>query len=327
MKALSSISDFYGKLMNEFSHTIIGYEEEIRLTLAGLLAKGHILLEGVPGIAKTTIAKALAKGLNLKEKKGFQRVQCTPDLMPADVVGTLIYDPKKMHFRPHFGPVFTNFLLVDEINRAVPRTQSALLQAMQEKEVTIGSTTHLLKEPFFVIATQNPIEQEGTYPLPEAQLDRFIMKVKMGYPETFEDEIQILDLHETRLTEPVEEFETIINDPLRMCDMQLVVAEKVAVPPLIKRYITEIIRYTRVREEVSWGSSPRAGIFLMKSAKAYAALSSRNVVQLEDVDNVSYAVLNHRIILRAEKIIEGVQSEDVIRGVLEIARKTVTKTV
>jgi MoxR-like ATPase len=327
MKALSSISDFYGKLMNEFSHTIIGYEEEIRLTLAGLLAKGHILLEGVPGIAKTTMAKALAKGLNLKEKKGFQRVQCTPDLMPADVVGTLIYDPKTMHFRPHFGPVFTNFLLVDEINRAVPRTQSALLQAMQEKEVTIGSTTHLLKEPFFVIATQNPIEQEGTYPLPEAQLDRFIMKVKMGYPETFEDEIQILDLHETRLTEPVEEFETIINDPLRMCDMQLVVAEKVAVPPLIKRYITEIIRYTRVREEVSWGSSPRAGIFLMKSAKAYAALSSRNVVQLEDVDNVSYAVLNHRIILRAEKIIEGVQSEDVIRGVLEIARKTVTKTV
>ena len=327
MKTLSAISDFYDKLMNEFSHTIIGYEKEIRLTLAGLLAKGHILLEGVPGIAKTTIAKALAKALNLKEEKGFQRVQCTPDLMPADVVGTLIYDPKTMHFRPHFGPVFTNFLLVDEINRAVPRTQSALLQAMQEKEVTIGGTTHSLKEPFFVIATQNPIEQEGTYPLPEAQLDRFIMKVKMGYPETFEDEINILDLHEMRLTEPVEEFETIIDDPLQMCDMQLIVAEKVAVPPLIKRYIAEIIRYTRVREEVSWGSSPRAGIFLMKSAKAYAALSSRNVVQLEDVDNMAYAVLNHRIILKAEKMIEGVQPEDVIRDVLEIARKTVTKTV
>ena len=327
MKALSVISDFYSKLMNEFHHTVIGYEQEIGLTLAGLLAKGHILLEGVPGIAKTTIAKALAKALNLREEKGFQRIQCTPDLMPADVVGTLIYDPKKMHFRPHFGPVFTNFLLVDEINRAVPRTQSALLQAMQEKEVTIGGTTHTLGEPFFVIATQNPIEQEGTYPLPEAQLDRFIMKVKMGYPETFEDEIKVLDLHEMRSTEPVEDFATIINDPLHLCDMQLIVAEKVAVPPLIKRYVAEIIRYTRVREEVSWGSSPRAGIFLMKSAKAYATLSSRNIVQLEDVDNVAYAVLNHRIILKAEKIIEGVQTEDVIRDVLEIARKTVTKTV
>ncbi|MFQ5621641.1 MAG: AAA family ATPase, partial [Candidatus Nanoarchaeia archaeon] len=291
MKALLVISDFHDKLMNEFHNTIIGYKEEIRLTLAGLLAKGHILLEGVPGIAKTTIAKALAKALNLREEKGFKRVQCTPDLMPADVVGTLIYDPKAMNFRPHFGPVFTNFLLVDEINRAVPRTQSALLQAMQEKEVTIGGTTYTLDEPFFVIATQNPIEQEGTYPLPEAQLDRFIMKVKMGYPETFEDEIKVLDLHEMRLTEPVEEFETILDDPLQICDMQLIVAEKVAVPPLIKRYIAEIIRYTRVREEVSWGSSPRAGIFLMKSAKAYATLSGRNIVQLEDVDNVAYAVL------------------------------------
>ena len=327
MKDLVAINDFYDKIMNEFNHTIIGYEREIRLVLVGLLAKGHILIEGVPGIAKTTIAKALAKALNLREEKGFQRVQCTPDLMPADVVGTLIYDPKTKHFRPYFGPVFTNFLLVDEINRAVPRTQSALLQAMQEREVTIGGTTHMLNEPFFVIATQNPIEQEGTYPLPEAQLDRFIMKVKMGYPETFEDEINVLDLHEMKLTEPVEEFKTIMDNPLLICDMQLIIAEKVAVPPLIKRYIAEIIRYTRVREEVSWGSSPRAGIFLMKSAKGYAALSGRNIVQLKDVDNVAYDVLNHRIILKAEKVIEGVQTEDVIRDVLEIARKTVTKTV
>jgi MoxR-like ATPase len=327
MKNLEDIKYFYNIIINEFSHAIIGYESDIRLILAGLLAKGHILLEGVPGIAKTSIAKALAKALNLREEKRFKRIQCTPDLMPADVVGTLIYDPKTKHFRPHFGPVFTNFLLVDEINRAVPRTQSALLQAMQEAEVTIGDVTHVLKEPFFVIATQNPIEQEGTYPLPEAQLDRFIMKVKMGYPENLEDEIKVLDLHEMRVDEPVEEFKTIIDDPLQMCDMQLVIAETVTVPQLIKRYIAEIVRYTRVREEVSWGSSPRAGIFLMKSAKAYAALSGRNVVQLEDLDNVTYAVLNHRIILKAEKVIEGVQPEDVIGNVLEIARKTVTKTV
>jgi len=198
---------------------------------------------------------------------------------------------------------------------------------MQEREVTIGGTTHTLKEPFFVAATQNPIEQEGTYPLPEAQLDRFIMKVKMGYPETLEDEVNVLYLHEMRLTEPVEKFKTIIDNPVQISAMQLLIAEKVAVPPLIKRYIAEIIRYTRAREEVSWGSSPRAGIFLMKSAKAYAALSSRDTVKLEDVDNVAYAVLNHRIILNAEKIIEGVQTEDVIGNVLEIARKTVTKTV
>lgn len=327
MQDINSIDDFYKRTIKEFKRTIVGYEGDIRLVLAGLLARGHILLEGVPGIAKTTIAKALAKTFNLRHRENFQRVQCTPDLMPADVVGTLIYDPKTKDFRPHFGPVFTNFLLVDEINRAVPRTQSALLQAMQEREVTIGGTTYTLQPPFFVIATQNPIEQEGTYPLPEAQLDRFIMKVKMDYPENLEDEIEILDLHEMRVSEPVEEFQTVLDDPNQLCEMQRVVAEKVTVPPLVKQYSAEIVRYTRVREEVSWGSSPRAGIFLMKAAKAFAALSARDVVQLEDVDEVASAVLNHRVILKAEKVIEGVQTEHVIGDVLEIAKRTVTKTV
>jgi len=327
MKDIKDIKFFCENLMNEFSHTVIGYEEQIGLILVGLLVRGHILLEGVPGIAKTTIAKALAIALNLQEEKGYQRIQSTPDLMPADLIGTLVYDPKTGEFRPHLGPVFTHFLLVDEINRAVPRTQSALLQAMQEREVTIGGATYKLDEPFFVVATQNPIEQEGTYPLPEAQLDRFLMKVKMGYPETLEEELGVLDLHETRVTEPVEDFRTIMKDPHQICDMQRLIAETVSVPPLIKRYIAEIVRYTRVREEVNWGSSPRAGIFLMKSAQGYAALFGRNVVQLEDVDAVAYAVLNHRIILKAEKVIEGGQPEEVIRAVLDIAKKTVTKTV
>ena len=327
MSSLKEVSGFSSRLMNEFGHTVIGYREPIKLILVGLLVKGHILLEGVPGIAKTTVAKAFAKALNLSEKKNYQRIQCTPDLMPADIVGTLIYDPKGGEFRPHFGPVFANFLLVDEINRAVPRTQSALLQAMQEREVTIGSETYRLDEPFFVIATQNPIEQEGTYPLPEAQLDRFVMKVKMGYPETLEEEVDILGLHESRTTEPVEEFNVIIKDPKQVSDMQKLIAENVSVPPIIRQYVAEIIRYTRVREEVSWGCSPRAGIFLAKSAQGYAALSGRDTVLIEDVDAVAYSVLNHRMILKAEKVIEGIQTEEVIKAVLDIAKKTVKKSV
>jgi MoxR-like ATPase len=326
MNDLLDVKAVHDEIINEFNKTVIGYENEIRLALAGLFARGHILLEGVPGIAKTTIAKGLAKALNLEEEKTFHRVQCTPDLMPTDVVGTLIYDPKKQDFRPHFGPVFANFLLVDEINRAVPRTQSALLQAMQEKEVTIGGTTYVLNEPFFVIATQNPIEQEGTYPLPEAQLDRFIMKVKMGYPGTLEDEIKILDLHELRSTDPIEEFKTVVDDPKKICGMQDAIAEKVTVPPLVKQHVADIIRYTRIREEVNWGASPRAGIFLMKTAKAYCACSGRSVVQVEDVENVACAVLNHRIILKSEMIIEGVKPEDVIETVLKVTRKSVTKS-
>ena len=327
MTELLDVRTLYTEIIKEFNRTVIGYDNEIKLVLAGLFARGHILLEGVPGIAKTTIAKGLAKALNLEKEKTFHRVQCTPDLMPTDVVGTLIYDPKKQDFRPHFGPVFANFLLVDEINRAVPRTQSALLQAMQEKEVTIGGTTYALNEPFFVIATQNPIEQEGTYPLPEAQLDRFVMKIKMGYPETLEDEIRVLDLHELRSTDPIEEFRTVIDDPKKICEVQKTIAEKITVPPLVKQYVADIVRYTRAREEVNWGASPRAGIFLMKTAKAYTACSGRNVVQVEDVESVAYAVLNHRIILKSEMVIEGVKPEDVIKTVLEITRKTVTKSV
>ena len=327
MNGILEVKTLYDRILAEFKRTVIGYENEIKLALAGLFSRGHILLEGVPGIAKTTIAKGLAKALNLDAEKAFHRVQCTPDLMPTDVVGTLIYDPKKQDFRPHFGPVFANFLLVDEINRAVPRTQSALLQAMQEKEVTIGGTTYTLNEPFFVIATQNPIEQEGTYPLPEAQLDRFAMKIKMGYPGTLEDEIKILDLHELRSTDPIDDFNTVIEEPQQICEMQNIIAEKITVPPLVKQYVADIVRYTRAREEVSWGASPRAGIFLMKTAKAFTACSGRNVVQVEDVENVACAVLNHRIILKSEMVIEGVKPEDIIRTVLGITRKSVTKSV
>ncbi|HIE22926.1 MAG TPA: ATPase [Candidatus Korarchaeota archaeon] len=346
------IEETASRIISSLNKAIIGYEKELRLILVALLSNGHVLLEGVPGIAKTTAVKGLAKliGLDAITKveiertpyRGLSRVQCTPDLMPADITGSLIYNPKDLRFEPRFGPVFSYILLVDEINRAIPRTQSALLQAMQEREVTIGDRTYKLEyrergKFFFVLATQNPVEYEGTYPLPEAQLDRFLMRILMEYPDTLEEEKQILRLHMARLSEPIEELEKVV-EPEWIIHAQEAIARRVSIPEPTLEYITRGIRYTRpemfepVRESLLLGASPRAGIYLMRAAKVHAALRGSEEVLLEDVDAVAPAVLNHRLIPNPEKLVELRMSGEVftssykiVKEALELAMRTAKK--
>lgn len=308
----------------ELSRAIVGYREVKRLLLVALLANGHVLLEGVPGIAKTTLVKGLAHLLGLRERvaatvdgaphAGFSRVQFTPDLMPSDILGSLVFNPATRDFEVRFGPVFTFFLLADEINRAVPRTQSALLQAMQERSVTIGGRTYRLEDRgagkfFFVAATQNPVEQEGTYPLPEAQLDRFLMRIVIDYPATLDEEKGIYKLHMSRLTEPVEELEPIA-EPKWVVAAQEAVARGVEGPEEVLEYVTRLVRATRPQtyppaaNYFELGASPRAGIALIRAAKAHAALRGSSVVELADVRATLFPVLNHRVIPNLERVVE-----------------------
>ncbi len=318
------IRDKTKEILKEIHRAVIGYKRELRLILAALLANGHVLLEGVPGIAKTTIARALVRVLGLDEKqtyminnvpfKGFSRIQFTPDLMPSDITGSLIFNVKTREFEPRLGPVFAFIVLADEINRATPRTQSALLQAMQEREVTIGGKTYKLEDRrhgkfFYVIATQNPVEQEGTYPLPEAQLDRFMMKIIMDYPESLEEEKEIYKLHAYRLREPVEDLEPIV-DPGWIVEAQKTIAGGVSVSEEILDMIARIIRGTRPeileasRKYFELGASPRAGIMLVKAAKAIAAMRGRDHVEPIDVEYVLFPVLNHRVIPNLDLVVE-----------------------
>ena len=311
------------KILENLSRVVIGYREETRLILEVFLSNGHVLLEGVPGIAKTTIARSLARLLGLGEEtrridgipfRGFSRIQFTPDLVPSDITGSLVYNPATRRFETHFGPVFAYLLLADEINRAVPRTQAALLQAMQERSVTIGGQTYRLEyrsmgKFFLVIATQNPVEQEGTFPLPEAQLDRFTARIVMGYPETLEDEKKILRLHEARTSEPLEDLEPVA-EPGWLIKAQEAVATRVEAPEDVLDYVAKLVRATRpeivdfMSEYFELGASPRAGITLVRMAKAHAALEGRAAITVSDVDAVAFHVLNHRLIPRLEKIVE-----------------------
>ena len=312
------------EVIKSINGVVLGYEREVKLLLTCLLANGHVLFEGVPGVAKTTLVKALVKLLGLYQYKkqingivykGFSRIQFTPDLMPSDITGSLIYDPSTRQFEPRLGPIFSYIVLADEINRAVPRTQSALLQAMQEKEVTIGNRTYPLElrdkdKFFFVLATQNPVEQEATYPLPEAQLDRFLMRIIIGYPPTLEVEKNIYRLHMDRLTEPFEDLKKIV-DPSWIIKVQEFIAEKVKVCNDALEYTTILIRNTRpqifepVSEYFELGASPRAGIALIRAAKAHAVIS-RGVEEVErvDIDSVLFPVLNHRLIPNFEKLVD-----------------------
>ncbi len=306
---------FADRLLAELGRVVVGQQDAVERLLIGLLTRGHVLIEGVPGIAKTLLAKSLARAV----RADFARVQFTPDLLPADLVGTLIYDPDKRAFEPRKGPVFTNFLLADEINRAPAKVQSALLEAMQERQVTIGETTWPLEEPFLVLATQNPIEQEGTYPLPEAQVDRFMMKVVMGFPEPAEERRILERMANFRIpeVEPVVDRDAVAEAREAV--------EAVYVDDRIKDYVVSLVGATRdpgawsldIGPLVEHGASPRATLDLYRAARARAFLRDRDFVAPEDVKHVAPDVLRHRVILSYEAEAEEVDGGEIVRRVLD----------
>jgi MoxR-like ATPase len=309
-------SSFVALLRNEMGKVIVGQAKMLDRLLIGLLARGHILLEGVPGLAKTLAISTLAKIIDTK----FQRIQFTPDLLPADLVGTMIYNQKTGEFVPKKGPIFSNIILADEINRAPAKVQSALLEAMQERQVTIGDTTYPLTEPFLVLATQNPIEQEGTYPLPEAQLDRFLFDIRVGYPDEGE-EIRILRETTGVAAAPL----TPVVSAADASAMQRLAREVPAADAALG-YAAQLVRATRpdaraapdiVRRSVRWGAGPRAGQALILGAKAHALLAGRFAVSPADIRRVALPVLRHRVLISYAGDAEGVTPEHVIASVLD----------
>jgi MoxR-like ATPase len=308
-------SGFVEQLIAEVHRAIIGQKYMIERLMIGLLTRGHILLEGVPGLAKTLAVKTLASAIDTK----FQRIQFTPDLLPADLIGTMIFNQKDGSFVPRKGPVFANIILADEINRAPAKVQSALLEAMQERQVTIGDTTYPLEEPFLVLATQNPIEQEGTYPLPEAQIDRFMLKLKIDYPDP-KEERQILDLMSQ--DEPI-----LIRRIVSPADILRVreVVKEVYMDDRIKDYIVQLVFATRKPQEfkldlkdlIQFGASPRATIYLAQAARAHAFIKGRGYVTPEDIKAIGMDVLRHRIILTYEAEAEELTTESVISRIFD----------
>lgn len=308
---------FTDKLREEVSHIIVGQSHMLDRLLIGLLSNGHVLLEGVPGLAKTLTIKSLSEAIHAK----FSRIQFTPDLLPADVIGTLIYNQQRNEFVVRKGPIFANFILADEINRAPAKVQSALLEAMQERQVTIGDTTYKLDQPFLVLATQNPLEQEGTYALPEAQVDRFIMKVVVGYPKMHEEQL-ILRQNTQKLSSRVIQQVVSVQEVLDAKELtrQIYLDEKV------EQYILDIVFATRIPDRyqlenlkplISYGASPRGSINLALAAKGQAFLNKRGFVIPEDVRSICNDVLRHRIGLTYEAEAENVKVEDVIEEILK----------
>ncbi|HEY1693728.1 MAG TPA: MoxR family ATPase [Polyangiaceae bacterium] len=310
-------SAFVDRLLNEVGKVIVGQHYMIERILVGLLTGGHVLLEGVPGLAKTLTVRTLCDAIHAK----FARIQFTPDLLPADLVGTVVYNQPKGEFTSKLGPVFANLVLADEINRAPAKVQSALLEAMQERQVTIGDKTYPLPDPFVVMATQNPIEQEGTYPLPEAQIDRFMLMVNVGYP-TREEERKIMD----RMTAPEPAVVQAAVTPAELIDARSVV-KQVYVDEKVKEYIVEVVFATREPHKhglkdlaplVEYGASPRASIALNLAARAHAFLRHRGYVTPEDVKAVGPDVLRHRLVLTYEADAEEVTAEQIVKRVFEV---------
>src|SRR3990172_10639572 len=308
-------SRFISKLVSEISRVIVGQQYLIERLLLGILSNGHILVEGVPGLAKTTAVKTLARAINTK----FQRIQFTPDLLPADLLGTQIYLPKDGSFTIKKGPIFSNIILADEINRAPAKVQSALLEAMQERQVTLAEQTFKLEEPFLVMATQNPIEQEGTYPIPEAQVDRFMLKLKVSYPNKAEEK-EIMK----RVSSLTEVKTEAVIDPSEILEARKMV-EQIYIDEKIQDYIVSIIFATRspgqygldIGNLIQYGASPRASIYLNQASKAYAFIQGRGYVTPQDVKLICPDILRHRIILSYEAEAEDLTTDNVIKTILE----------
>jgi MoxR-like ATPase len=306
---LEQVRELSGEVLDEVEKAVIGKREPLELVLLGVLADGHVLLEDYPGLAKTLAARSFARVLSMR----FARIQFTPDLMPSDVTGSSIWNQRDGDFEFRPGPIFTNLLLADEINRAPPKTQAALLEAMQERQATIEGVTHTFEPPFLVIATQNPIEYEGTYPLPEAQLDRFLLRTAFGYPGR-EDEIDVLTRRIERASDEVELGPVVDRETLLA--MQEAV-ERVHVAESVREYCVDVVAATRASQSVSVGASPRGSLALLKLARCRAALHGRDYVLPDDVKAVAVPALAHRLVLRPELWVQRVAAEDVVRDLLD----------
>ncbi|MEL6836119.1 MAG: MoxR family ATPase [Bacteroidota bacterium] len=299
------------RVREEVGKVVIGQHEFIELLIASLFAGGHVLVEGVPGIAKTLTAKLLAQSLQVD----FSRIQFTPDLMPSDVVGTTVFNLNNSEFSFNAGPIFSNIVLIDEVNRSPAKTQAALFEVMEEYQVTVDGTTHPMSMPFFVIATQNPVEQEGTYKLPEAQLDRFIVKINIDYPSLNEEQAILRRFRSDFRMQQQEQVQPVL-DSAAIQDCRAIV-EKIFIKDELLDYIATIVHETRQNGDLFLGASPRASLAIMKMSKAIAAINGRDFVTPDDIQEVAYPVLNHRIILTPEREMEGYATRDVIEEIIK----------
>ena len=308
---LSVINERINSIRAEVSKVIVGQHDMVDLLITAMLADGHVLIEGVPGVAKTLTAKLLSRVVSVK----FTRIQFTPDLMPSDVLGTSVYNMKQSEFQFKAGPIFSNIVLIDEINRAPAKTQSALFEVMEERQVTIDGTTYQMEPPYIVVATQNPVEHEGTYRLPEAQLDRFLFKIVVHYP-TLEQEVEIVAGHHQRKgVKPTHE----VNPVLTAADISAyrAIVQEIHVEPNLLKYVAQLVHETRSSSSLFLGASPRASIALLNAAKAYACIHGRDFVTPEDVKTIALPVLRHRVALTPDKEMEGVTTDDVVKQIID----------
>ncbi|MDH4057380.1 MAG: MoxR family ATPase [Cyclobacteriaceae bacterium] len=307
---LTALNESVLKIREEISKVIVGQKDMIDLLITCILADGHVLIEGVPGVAKTLTAKLLSRVIDTK----FTRIQFTPDLMPSDVIGTSVFNMKKSEFEFKAGPIFSNIVLIDEINRAPAKTQSALFEVMEERQITVDGTTYKLDPPYMVVATQNPIEHEGTYRLPEAQLDRFLFKIVIEYPSIDEEYSIIMGHHSRKGHTPIEEVNVVMNASRILENRKAV--QQIHMENNLMKYIAQIIHETRNNPSLFLGASPRASVALLNSSKAYAAIHGRDFVTPEDVKFVAAPVLRHRIMLTPDKEMEGLTTDDVIKQIV-----------